>query len=42
MLVTDFYYDLPEAQIAQHPLDKRDMSKLMTIDVSNHQNNLLN
>ena len=36
MLVTDFYYDLPEAQIAQHPLDKRDMSKLMAVDVQNH------
>lgn len=37
MRVTDFNYELPEAQIAQHPLDKRDMSKLMTIDVAHHQ-----
>ena len=37
MRVTDFYYDLPEEQIAQHPLAKRDMSRLMTINVGEHQ-----
>lgn len=28
----DFYYDLPESQIAQTPAEKRDCSRLMTID----------
>jgi len=28
----DFYYDLPEELIAQHPSEIRDMSKLLTID----------
>ena len=28
----DFYYDLPEEQIAQTPADKRDHSRLMVID----------
>ena len=29
---SDFYYHLPEEQIAQHPADKRDHSRLMVID----------
>lgn len=29
---SDFYYDLPEEQIAQHPLEKRDESRLMVIN----------
>ena len=28
----DFYYDLPEELIAQHPMENREMSKLLTID----------
>ena len=28
----DFYYDLPEELIAQTPLQKRDASRLMTLD----------
>ncbi len=28
----DFFYDLPESLIAQHPLEKRDDSRLMVID----------
>ncbi|MBW8380948.1 MAG: tRNA preQ1(34) S-adenosylmethionine ribosyltransferase-isomerase QueA [Youngiibacter sp.] len=32
MKVNDFYYDLPEELIAQHPLEKRDSSRLMVID----------
>ncbi len=28
----DFYYDLPEELIAQHPLEKRDHSRLMVLD----------
>ncbi len=28
----DFYFDLPEELIAQHPADVRDMSRLLTID----------
>jgi len=30
--VKDFYFDLPEELIAQHPLEKRDESKLMVLD----------
>jgi S-adenosylmethionine:tRNA ribosyltransferase-isomerase len=30
--VNDFYYDLPEELIAQHPLEKRDSSRLMVVD----------
>lgn len=29
---SDFYYDLPERLIAQHPMEKRDESRLMVID----------
>lgn len=29
---SDFYYDLPEERIAQHPVEPRDSSRLMVID----------
>ena len=29
---SDFYYDLPEELIAQHPAEKRDHSRLMVLD----------
>ena len=29
---SDFYYDLPEELIAQHPCEKRDCSRLMVLD----------
>ena len=32
MKKSDFYYDLPEALIAQTPAEKRDMSRLMVIN----------
>jgi S-adenosylmethionine:tRNA ribosyltransferase-isomerase len=32
MKLSDFYYDLPEALIAQYPLKKRDEAKLLVID----------
>ncbi len=32
LLRSDFYYDLPEELIAQHPMDKRDESRLMVLD----------
>ena len=28
----DFYYDLPEELIAQHPMEQRDTSRLMVLD----------
>ena len=31
VLKSDFYYDLPKELIAQHPLEKRDHSRLMTL-----------
>ncbi|MCQ2429103.1 MAG: tRNA preQ1(34) S-adenosylmethionine ribosyltransferase-isomerase QueA [Clostridia bacterium] len=31
---SDFYYDLPEELIAQHPTEKRDESRLMVLDKS--------
>ena len=31
----DFYYDLPERLIAQHPSEKRDHSRLMVLDRKN-------
>lgn len=31
MLKSDFYYDLPKELIAQHPLEQRDHSRLMTL-----------
>ncbi len=32
LLTADFYYDLPEALIAQHPCPERDKSRLMVLD----------
>ncbi len=32
LLTSDFYYDLPEEQIAQHPCAVRDQSRLMVLD----------
>ena len=32
MKTSDFYFYLPEELIAQHPLEKRDYSKLMVLD----------
>lgn len=32
MRTEDFYYNLPEELIAQHPADKRDFSRLMVVD----------
>lgn len=32
MKTSDFYYDLPEELIAQTPIEKRDASRLMTLD----------
>lgn len=32
MKVTDFYFDLPEELIAQHPLEHREQSRLMVLD----------
>lgn len=32
MDIKDFYFDLPKELIAQHPLEKRDESKLMVLD----------
>ena len=29
---SDFYYDLPEERIAQHPMEKRDHSRMMVLD----------
>jgi S-adenosylmethionine:tRNA ribosyltransferase-isomerase len=35
MKVKDFYFDLPEELIAQHPLENRDESKLLVLDKEN-------
>ena len=32
MKLSDFYYDLPEELIAQHPTEKRDESRLLVLD----------
>ena len=32
MKLHDFYYDLPEELIAQHPSKKRDESRLLVLD----------
>ena len=32
MKTSDFDFDLPEELIAQHPLEKRDYSRLMVLD----------
>ncbi|MGH4137466.1 tRNA preQ1(34) S-adenosylmethionine ribosyltransferase-isomerase QueA [Clostridium sp.] len=37
MKVKDFYFDLPKELIAQHPLEKRDESRLMVVNKSNKQ-----
>ena len=36
MKVSEFYYDLPEELIAQHPYEKRDEARLMVLDRANH------
>ena len=33
---SDFYYDLPEERIAQHPMEQRDHSRLMVLDRAAH------
>ncbi len=33
---SDFYYELPEELIAQHPIEKRDESRLMVLDRKTH------
>ena len=35
LVTADFYYDLPEELIAQHPAEKRDHSRLMVLDREN-------
>ena len=35
LLASDFFYDLPESLIAQHPAEKRDHSRLMIINREN-------
>lgn len=37
MKKSDFYFDLPEALIAQHPLAQRDASRLLVLDRANGQ-----
>jgi S-adenosylmethionine:tRNA ribosyltransferase-isomerase len=37
MLISDFDYDLPDQLIAQHPLDRRDASRMLVLD-RNEQN----
>ena len=32
LLTSDFFYDLPEELIAQHPMEQRDASRLMVLD----------
>ena len=32
MKTSDFYYDLPQELIAQHPVEPRDSSRLMVMD----------
>ena len=33
---SDFYYDLPEKLIAQHPMEKRDTSRLLVLNRADH------
>lgn len=33
---SDFYYDLPQELIAQHPMEQRDMSRLMVLNREKH------
>ena len=35
MKTSDFYYDLPEELIAQHPIKNRSNSRLMVLDKEN-------
>ena len=35
MRTSDFNYELPKELIAQHPLEKRDMSRLMVLNREN-------
>ncbi|MEO0470931.1 MAG: S-adenosylmethionine:tRNA ribosyltransferase-isomerase, partial [Bacteroidota bacterium] len=38
--LSDYHYNLPEARIAQHPLEARDQSKLLRYqngEISHHQ-----
>ena len=37
MKVSDFNYDLPKELIAQHPLEKRDTSRLMVLNRNEEQ-----
>ncbi len=37
MLKSDFYFDLPSELIAQHPIDKRDESRLLCLNKQNGQ-----
>ena len=37
MKTTDFYYDLPKELIAQHPMEKRDESRLMVLNKQTKQ-----
>ena len=39
MKTSDFYYDLPQELIAQTPLDRRDASRLLTLD--KHTGNII-
>ena len=32
MKLSEFYYDLPEGLIAQHPIEKRDESRLLVLN----------
>ncbi|MBR5026795.1 MAG: S-adenosylmethionine:tRNA ribosyltransferase-isomerase [Victivallales bacterium] len=32
MLVSDFDYNLPEELIAQHPTERREMSRMLAVD----------